>query len=75
MKILLEFLFILLLIAVGWRQPYREHANRALGIPVAPPEPKSTPAASRATPYPAAAPAPTPVRDSSWMHRPTRLDR
>jgi hypothetical protein len=77
MKVLLEVVTITLLIIVGWRQPFREHAVRIL--------PKSTtekwgihrqtpPAVVRPTPIPAAPVAPATPRDTRWMWDRKSLD-
>ena len=70
MKVPLELLFIVFLLAVGWSQPYRHHLERILGRE-AKPSPAARSALTRRIP---ARPDPTPVRDNSWLWQPGRLD-
>lgn len=71
MKVLLELLFIFFLVFVGWRQPYRQHVERIFGKEPAAVR-ASTPAQAASRP---ARPASTPAPDSSWLWKPTKLDR
>lgn len=75
MKELAAFILLIVLVGVGWNQPYRAHFSSvagkpavANGAPVAPAPPAS--AASAARPLPEA----TPARDSAWMWNKTSMD-
>ena len=76
MKVLLEFCFIILLIGVGWRQPYREHLERAFG-PSGITGTRTDDRSSRnvsPTPLPIG-PRATPAPDTRWMWKNSTLDR
>jgi hypothetical protein len=71
MREALVFVFLILLVWVGWRQPYSEHFGVVAGVP--------TPEAKIATPTPApdagkARPATPAPHDRSWMFAPTKMD-
>lgn len=75
MKVLLEICIIILLIWVGWRQPYREHLQRALGMPELAGKPLHPALGGKPTPTPLRLnPATPPARDSAWMWRHSTLD-
>lgn len=69
MKELIAFLFLIMLISVGWKQPYRAHFSSVAGNP--PPVLTATAPASSA---PATAEAATPARENSWMWQKTSMD-
>ena len=84
MKVLIEVVIICLLILVGWRQPFQEHAARILptkaaarwGVAKEQPAKPVRIEARKAAPAPALS-QPTPVpsrRDDSWMWQPKPLD-
>ena len=69
MKELAAFILLIVLIVIGWNQPYKAHFSSVVGDP-----PPATPAPAAAPAAPvapvAAAPAatePAPARDSSWL--------
>ena len=78
MKELVAFIFLIVLIGVGWNQPYKAHFSSVAGNPPpvivvpAAPAPVAPP-----TPAVAAAPAPVeapPARDGSWLWKKGALD-
>ena len=70
MKELLAFLFLIMLIGVGWNQPYRAHFSSVTGN--APPA--STAPAPAASASATAGAAATPARENSWMWQKTSMD-
>ena len=84
MKELAAFLLLIVLVVVGWNQPYKAHLDGMMGKP---PPATPAPATPAAAPLPAhaataaplppvaqAAPAATPARDASWMWKHTAID-
>ena len=89
MKVLIEIIIISLLIIIGWRQPFREHAARIVpgarftdstGARPATLQARqalrNTPVAPVSPPVPrqAALPQEQPVRDASWLWKHKSLD-
>ena len=75
MKEMAAFLLLIVLIGVGWNQPYKAHFSSVVGEPT--PVPAATPGAAAApSAPPAAAPAAeaAPARDSSWLWKKGTLD-
>lgn len=72
MKELAAFILLIVLICVGWNQPYRAHFSSVAGKPTAA---NGAPVAP-APPGSAARPLPevTPARDSAWMWNKTSMD-
>ena len=69
MKELIAFLFLIVLIGVGWKQPYRAHFSSVAGNPL----PVLT-APAPASSAPATAAAATPARENSWIWQKTSMD-
>ena len=76
MKEFVAFLLFLVLICVGWNQPYKAHFSSVVGEP--PPVLIPAPAVPAAPVAPVAnapaAPEPAPARDSSWLWKKGTLD-
>lgn len=79
MKVLLEFLIILLLLYVGWNKPFNIYAARLTGAPLPAPAASASgqtngqPGAKPATVKPG--PATTPMPKDGWIYQKSRLDR
>ena len=76
MKELAAFILLIVLIVIGWNQPYKAHFSSVVGDP---PPAAPAPAAAPAAPLPPvvaapAAPEPAPARDSSWLWKKGTLD-
>ena len=76
MKEMAAIILLVVLIGVGWNQPYKAHFTSVVGEPA---PAVGVPVSAPAPPAPgAAAPAPTeaaPARDSSWLWKKGTLDR
>lgn len=75
MKEMAAFVLLIVLIGVGWNQPYKAHFSSVVGEP--PPLPAAAPGAADAlSALPPAAPAAeaAPARDSSWLWKKGTLD-
>ena len=77
MKEMAAFVLLIVLIGVGWNQPYNAHFSSVVGEPppviVAPAA--AAPDAASAPAAPATAPAAaTPARDTSWLWKKTSMD-
>ena len=76
MKEFAAFILLIVLICVGWNQPYKAHFSSVVGEP---PPVTAAPAPVAARPDAPAATAPaapeaTPARDSSWLWKKGTLD-
>lgn len=73
MKEFAAFILLIVLVLVGWSQPYKAHFGRVTGNPPAvPAAPADGPPA--AAPPARAVPQATPARDNSWLWKKTSMD-
>ena len=80
MKEFAAFILLIVLVCVGWNQPYKAHFSSVVGepppVPALPAKmPQDTASTSVAqTQPPPAVPQATPARDSSWLWNKTSMD-
>ena len=80
MKEFAAFILLIVLVLVGWNQPYKTHFSSVVGDP--PPMPAAasattqdtSPAPSSPTAAASAVPQATPARDNSWLWNKTSMD-
>ena len=78
MKEFAAFILLIVLICVGWNQPYKAHFGSVIGEPPpvpSAPAPERPPATSATPPAAVAVPQATPGRDNSWRWKKSTLDR
>jgi hypothetical protein len=75
MKEFAALILLIVLICIGWNQPYKAHFSSVIGDP---PAVSAAPVAQGAMPAPAspavAIPQATPARDTSWLWNKTSMD-
>lgn len=71
MKEFAAFILLILLVLIGWNQPYKAHFSSVTGKPLTA---GGAGTAATGSPARAAGPKSTPASDSSWLWKRSKLD-